>query len=124
MNCNSPIIIYICIPERGREREREGERGRERGRERERGGGKEGGRGREGEGEREGERVQGEVTILIYLFLLPVSPDSSHCLIIISRVPVRIKHYQTIGSDQVEATPTSFTTQHEYKVAALRHTHK
>ena len=53
------------------------------------------------------------------LLPLSVSPAASHGLLVIGRVPVRVKHHQTIGSDQVQATPTSLTAQHEDEFRGL-----
>jgi len=52
-------------------------------------------------------------------FLLSISPHTCHCLVIIGWVPVWVKHYQPIGTDQIQATPTSFTAQHEDVVSTL-----
>lgn len=54
------------------------------------------------------------------LFLLAVSPDSSHGLVIIGGVPVRVKHDQPISTNQIEATPTSLAAQHKHKVLTLQ----
>jgi len=59
----------------------------------------------------------------VALFLLAVAPHSRHCLLIIGRVPVRVKHDKPIGSDQIQATPTSLATQHEDVVCALAQTY-
>ena len=55
----------------------------------------------------------------VTLLLLSVSPHTRHRLVIIGRVPVRIKHHQTIGTNQIQATPTSFAAQHEDVVGTL-----
>ena len=53
------------------------------------------------------------------LLLLSIPPAASHGLLIIGRVPVRVKHHQTIGSDQVQTTPTGLTAQHEDEFRGL-----
>lgn len=53
------------------------------------------------------------------MLLLSVPPTSGHCLIIIGWIPVGIKHHQTIGSNQIQTTPTCFTAQHEYEFGWL-----
>jgi len=55
----------------------------------------------------------------VTLLLLSIAPDSSHRLVVIGRVPVRVKHHQTTGSDEVEATPTRLAAQHEDELATL-----
>ncbi len=46
---------------------------------------------------------------------------SSHAdLIVVGWVPVRIKHNETVGSDEVQPTTTGLTAQHENKVVALK----
>lgn len=54
--------------------------------------------------------------------LLAISPHSSHCLLIIGWVPVWIKHYQAIGTNQIEATSTRLAAQHENKFRVLSNT--
>lgn len=51
--------------------------------------------------------------------LLTVSPHSSHGLLVVGWVPVRIKHYQAVGADQIQAAPTGFAAQHEDKFRTL-----
>jgi len=58
----------------------------------------------------------------VALFLLAVSPHTCHRLVVIGRVPVRVEHNETIGSDQIQATPTSLAAQHEDIVCALTQT--
>jgi len=58
----------------------------------------------------------------VALFLLAVSPHTCHCLVVIGRVPVRIKHNETIGSDQIQATPTGLAAEHEDVIWALTQT--
>lgn len=53
------------------------------------------------------------------LFFLSVSPDSSHGLVVVSWVPIRVKHHQSISTYQVQTTPTSLATQHKDKVVTL-----
>ena len=63
--------------------------------------------------------------ITTHLFLLPITPDPSHRLIVIGWIPVRVKHNQSACSNEIEATPTSLAAQHEHKVLSLtikRHT--
>lgn len=55
--------------------------------------------------------------------LLTITPDTRHCLVVIRRVPVRVKHHETIGSDEIETTPTCLATQHEDKISTLTHRH-
>lgn len=54
------------------------------------------------------------------MLLLSVSPHSCHGLVVVGWVPIGVKHDQTIGSDEVEATPTRLAAEHEHKVTALR----
>lgn len=58
--------------------------------------------------------------VYTYLFLLSISPHTSHCLVIISRIPVRIKHNKSVCTNQIQAAPTSLATEHENKVPTLR----
>lgn len=51
--------------------------------------------------------------------LLTITPDPSHSLFIISRVPVRVKHNQTVSPNEIEATASRFAAQHEDKVRTL-----
>lgn len=55
----------------------------------------------------------------IACLLLTVTPDPGHGLFIIGRVPVRVKHDQSVSPNEIEATATSFAAQHEDKVRAL-----
>lgn len=50
---------------------------------------------------------------------MTVTPDPSHSLFIISRVPVRVKHDQSVSPNEIEATAPRFAAQHEDKVRAL-----
>ena len=54
------------------------------------------------------------------LLLLSISPDSGHGLVIIGRIPVRIKHNKAIGSNQIQTTPTSFTAKHKDELWTLQ----
>lgn len=54
------------------------------------------------------------------LLLLPVSPNSSHGLVVVRRVPIRIEHHQAIGANQIEATATCLAAEHENEVGARR----
>ncbi len=46
---------------------------------------------------------------------------SSHAdLIVVGWVPVRIKHNETVGPDEVQPTTTGLTAQHENKIVALK----
>lgn len=60
-----------------------------------------------------------EQAIDIAGLLLTVTPDPSHSLFIISRVPVRVKHDQSVSPNEIEATAPRFAAQHEDKVRAL-----
>lgn len=51
--------------------------------------------------------------------LLTITPDPGHGLFIISRIPVRVKHDQSVCPNEIEATTPSFAAQHEDKVRAL-----
>lgn len=53
-------------------------------------------------------------------FLLTVSPYSSHSLIVVGWVPVRIEHNKPVGTYQVKAAPTGFAAEQECKVPAIR----
>lgn len=50
---------------------------------------------------------------------MTVTPDPGHGLFIISWVPVRVKHDQSVSPNEIEATAPSFAAQHEDKVRAL-----
>ena len=50
---------------------------------------------------------------------MTITPDPSHGLFIISWVPVRVKHNQSVSPNEIEATAPSFAAQHEDKVRAL-----
>ncbi|RUS83191.1 hypothetical protein EGW08_009048, partial [Elysia chlorotica] len=52
-------------------------------------------------------------TIDITLLFLAIPPASCHSLLIVSWIPVWIKHHQAICSDEIQATPTSFATEHK-----------
>lgn len=52
--------------------------------------------------------------------LLAVSPHTRHRLLVIGRVPVRIKHDEAISTDQIQATSTSLAAQHEDELWTLR----
>jgi len=56
---------------------------------------------------------------ITYLLLLSIS---SHCLVVIGWILVRIKHNQLVCSNQVKTTPTSFAAQHEHKILTLKTT--
>ena len=58
--------------------------------------------------------------VYVTLFLLPVSPDAGHGLVIVGWVPVRVEHDQPIGANQIEAAAASLTAQHEHVVATLQ----
>lgn len=51
--------------------------------------------------------------------LLAISPHPGHSLLVISWVPVRIKHNQAISTNQVQATSTSLAAQHEDELWVL-----
>lgn len=51
--------------------------------------------------------------------LLTITPDPGHGLFIISRIPVRVKHDQSVSPNEIEATAPSFAAQHKDKLRAL-----
>lgn len=51
--------------------------------------------------------------------LLTITPDSGHSLFIIGWVPVRIKHDQTVSTNEIKTTAPSFAAQHEDKIRTL-----
>lgn len=53
-------------------------------------------------------------------FLLPISPDTSHGLVIVRWIPVRIEHDQSVSADQVETAAAGFGAQHKDKVISVR----
>ena len=57
--------------------------------------------------------------VAIYLFLLSITPNSGHCLIVIGWIPIRVKHNQSVCSNEIKTTPSSLTTQHEHKILSL-----
>ena len=63
-------------------------------------------------------------SVNVALFLLTISPHPGHGLVIICWVPIWVKHYQSVGTDQVQATTSSFTTQHEDKFPTLEKNQK
>lgn len=50
---------------------------------------------------------------------MTVTPDPSHGLFVVSRIPVRVKHDQSVSPNEIEATAPSFAAEHEDKVRAL-----
>lgn len=50
---------------------------------------------------------------------MTVTPDTSHGLFIISWIPVRVKHDQSVSPNEIKATAPSFAAQHEDKFRAL-----
>lgn len=54
------------------------------------------------------------------LFLLTISPNTCHRLVIISGIPIGIKHYQTIGTDEVQPTAACFAAEKESEVSTVR----
>lgn len=51
--------------------------------------------------------------------LLTISPHSSHGLLVIGWVPVRVKHHQAVGANEIQAASTSFAAQHEDEFKTL-----
>lgn len=51
-------------------------------------------------------------------FLLAISPNSGHRLIVICGIPIRIEHDETIRTDEIQAASAGFRTEHEDKIAA------
>ena len=60
-----------------------------------------------------------EEPVDVALLLLPVPPHAGHGLVVISRVPVGVKHDESVGPDQVQPTASSLTAQHEDEVWTL-----
>lgn len=50
---------------------------------------------------------------------MTITPDSGHSLFIIGWVPVRIKHDQTVSTNEIKTTAPSFAAQHEDKIRTL-----
>ena len=48
------------------------------------------------------------------VFLLPVTPNTRHGLIVVGRVPIWVKHDKTIRSNQIQSATSRFAAQHEY----------
>ncbi len=55
----------------------------------------------------------------VALFLLAVSPDSRHSLVVIGWIPVRVKHDKSVCTNQIQATASRLAAQHEYKLQTL-----
>lgn len=62
----------------------------------------------------------GNEAIYVTGLLLPVTPHSGHCLLIVGRIPVRVKHEQAVGSNQIQAAAASLAAQHEKEAVRLR----
>lgn len=63
--------------------------------------------------------TDGDEPVDVAGLLLTVSPHSCHGLLVIGRVPVRVKHDQAVGANEIQAAPTGFAAQHEDKVLTL-----
>lgn len=65
------------------------------------------------------DQTYGQETVDETRFLLSIAPDSGHSLTVIGRIPVGVKHDQPVCTNQIQATPTSFTAQQKNEVSAL-----
>jgi len=54
------------------------------------------------------------------VFLLTVTPDSSERLLVCRWIPIRVEENEAIGTDQVQATTTSFAAEQENKFLTVR----
>lgn len=63
--------------------------------------------------------TDGKKTIDEARFLLAISPNAGHRLIVICGIPIRIEHDETIRTDEIQAASTGFRTEHEDKIAAI-----
>ena len=54
------------------------------------------------------------------LFYLPYSPDSTHHLLIIARVPVWIKKDHSVAPDEIKSTASCLSTKEEAEIPACR----
>lgn len=52
--------------------------------------------------------------------LLTISPDPRHRLLVIGWIPIRVVHYQSICTNQIQAASAGFAAKHEDKIAAIR----
>lgn len=49
---------------------------------------------------------------------MAVPPNSGHRLVIVRGIPIRIEHYETIRTDEIQAASAGLGTEHEDEIVA------